>query len=128
VLATREIQRVVEDKLTSRLVGHIQVRGFARAVEIHELLGPREMAEASRPWREKFAGALQHFRKRQFDAAEKAFRETIRLRREIEGAPANGGERPVEDGPSLFYLSRIAELRVHPPPDEWIGEVIMKEK
>ena len=31
VLATREIQRVVEDKLTSRLIGHFQVKGFARA-------------------------------------------------------------------------------------------------
>lgn len=128
VLATREIQRVVEDKLTSRLIGHIQVKGFARAIEIHELLGPREMAEPSRPWRDKFAEALAHFRRREFDAAGTAFRETIRLRRQIEGPPADGGGRPVDDGPSLFYLNRIAELRVHPPPDVWIGEVIMTEK
>jgi len=128
VLATREIQRVVEAKLTSRLVGHFQVKGFARAIEVHELLGPLAMAEATRPWREKFAGALQHFRKRQFDAAEKAFRETIQRRQQIEGPPAGGGDGPADDGPSLFYLSRIAELRLHPPSDEWIGEVVMKEK
>jgi len=128
VLATREIQRVVEDKMTTRLIGHFQVKGFVRAIEIHELLGPREMAEPSRPWREKFAEALQHFRKRQFDAAEKAFRETIQLRRQIEGPPANGGDRSADDGPSLFYLNQIAELRVHPPPNGWIGEVAMKEK
>jgi adenylate cyclase len=128
VLATREIQRVVEDKMTTRLIGHFQVKGFVRAIEVHELLGPREMAEPSRPWRGKFAEALQQFRKRQFDAAEKAFRETIQLRRQIEGPPANGDDRSAGDGPSLFYLNRIAELRVSPPPAEWIGEVAMKEK
>jgi len=128
VLATRDIQRVVEDKLTSRLVGHVQVKGFARVIEVYELLGPRDVAEMTRPWREKFAEALQCFRKRQFDAAEKAFRETIRLRQQIEGASAREGRSPTEDGPSLFYLNAIAELRLHPPPPEWIGEVAMKEK
>jgi adenylate cyclase len=115
VLATRDIQRVVEDKLTTRLIGHIQLKGFLRAIEIYELLGPRESAEATRPWREKFAEALQHFRRREFDVAEKAFQETIQLRQQ-------------SDGPSLFYLGQIAELRVHPPPPEWIGEVVMKGK
>jgi adenylate cyclase len=128
VLATREIQRVVENELTSRLMGHIQVKGFARAIEVHELLGPKAMAEASRPWREKFAVALQHFRNRRFDPAKEAFEETIRLRRQIESSPRNGGETPLDDGPSVFYLKQIAELRLNPPPPEWVGEVAMKEK
>ena len=115
VLATRDIQRAVEDKLTSRLIGYIRAKGFARPVEIHELLGPREIAEASRPWREKFAEALLLFHKRQFDDAESAFRQTIGLRNE-------------GDGPSLFYLNAINERRLHPPPDDWIGEVVMREK
>jgi adenylate cyclase len=128
VLATREIQRVVEGKLASRLIGFLQVKGFARAVEVHELLGPRETAEASRPWREKFASALQSFHARQFDAAEKAFRETIELRKEIEGRLAERVGKPGGDGPSLFYLDTIAKLRASPPPEDWIGEVSMKEK
>jgi len=127
-LATREIHRVVEGKLTSRLIGLLQVKGFVRAVEVYELLGPQEMAEASRPWRDKFAEALQHFFKRQFDAAEKAFRETIQLRKQIEGGTLARGDGPADDGPSLFYLNKIAELRVSPPPEQWIGEVSMKEK
>lgn len=115
VLATRDIQHVMEGKLTSRPVGNIRVKGFQRAIEIHELVGAREMAEATRPWRDKFAEALARFRRREFDAAEQAFRETIQLRQE-------------GDGPSLFYLNQIAELRLHPPPPGWIGEVEMKEK
>jgi adenylate cyclase len=128
VLATREIQRVVEHEWTSRLIGHIQVKGFVRAIEVHELLGKREMDEASRPWREKFAEALQLFRKRQFDAAENAFRETIKLRRQIENRPTGGDEHSPDDGPSLFYIEKIAEMRISPPPEQWIGEVSMKEK
>lgn len=126
VLATREIQRVVEGKMTSRLIGHIQVKGLARPVEVHELLGPRDMVETSRPWREKFAEALQLFRKRQFDSAQKAFRETIQLRRQIEGAL--GGNAGRDDGPSLFYLDQITELRASPLPEQWIGEIKMKDK
>lgn len=128
VLATREIQRVMEDKLTSRLIGHIQVKGFARAVEVYELLGPLDRTEPTRAWREMFATSMAHFRKREFDAAEAAFRKTIELRRQAEGAVTVTGSRPAEDGPSLFYLNKITELRNAPPPAEWIGEVSMKEK
>jgi adenylate cyclase len=128
VLASREVQRVVEGKLTSRLIGHVQVKGFGRAIEVHELLGPAETAEVSRPWRERFAAALQLFRARQFEAAEQAFHETIELRKQIEGRPAERVDQPGGDGPSLFYLNTIAELRVSPPPEEWIGEVSIKEK
>jgi hypothetical protein len=92
------------------------------------LLGPEETAEASRPWRERFAAALQLFRARQFEEAEKAFRETIELRKQIEGRPADRVDKSGGDGPSLFYLSAIAKLRVSPPPEDWIGEVSMKEK
>ena len=128
VLASRDLQKVVESDISSRQIGHVQVKGFARAVEVYELLGPSSTAESSRPWREKFAESLRLFRARQFDAAEAAFRETIRLRLAIEGNANEDGSRLVEDGPSLFYLQRIAELRITPPPPEWIGEVSMKEK
>lgn len=128
VLATRDIQQVMENKLTSREIGHVQVKGFARAVEVHELLGPLERAEGTRLWREMFAAGLAHFRKRDFDKAEHAFHQTIELRRQAEGMATVSGSRPAGDGPSLFYLKKIAELRQDPPPSEWIGEVGMKEK
>jgi adenylate cyclase len=115
VLATRDIQQVIEDRMTTRLVGNFRLKGFAHAYEVYEMVGSREMAEATRPWRDKFAEALALFRRREFDAAEQAFQKTNQLRK--------GG-----DGPSLFYLSQIAGLRVQPPPPEWIGEVVMSEK
>jgi adenylate cyclase len=128
VLTTREIQRAVEDKMTSRPIGHFKFKGFGRAVEIHELLGSPDVADNSREWREKFADALQNFRQRKFDAAEKEFRETIELRKAAERSVTHTDDAPTDDGPSKFYLDQIADLRLHPPAYEWIGEVSLREK
>ena len=39
-------------------------------MEVHELIGTLETADATRAWRDKFADALQEFRQRNWDAAE----------------------------------------------------------
>ena len=115
MLASREIQRVVENKVTSRLVGHVQVKGFAKAVEVYEIIGPPEALEPTRPWRELFATAITHFRRRDFDQAARLFTEVDRM-------------RPEGDGPSQFYLYQIEQFRETPPPPDWIGEITMKDK
>jgi len=33
-----------------------------------------------------------------------------------------------KDGPAKFYLKHLAELRDHPLPADWSGEVELKEK
>ena len=71
-------------------------------------------AEETRAWREAFAAALAEFVKKNFDAAEKGFNETLALR--------------ATDGPSKFYLKQIEDLRTHPLPENWQGEVSLKEK
>jgi adenylate cyclase len=128
VLATREIQRAVEETMTSRLVGHIRFKGFGRAVEIYELLGSRDIAEQSHTWRDKFAEALQYFRQRKFEIAERAFRETVELRKTAEKRRPDADGHPPDDGPSIFYLEQIVAFRTAPPPYEWVGEVTLKEK
>jgi adenylate cyclase len=114
LLATRDIQKIVEESVASRMVGHFRFKGIDRVVEVQELIGPAEQAEPSRPWREAFADALFHFQRRAFGEAETRFRRTLELR------PA--------DGPCLFYLERITEFRAHPPPEDWAGEIDLKEK
>jgi len=65
-------------------------------------------------WREAFATALEGFAKRNFDAAEAGFKRTLELR--------------PKDGPANFYLKQIADLRTHALPENWGGEVSLKEK
>lgn len=108
---TRE---AIGDRLVARPVGSFQLKGFAQPVEVHELVGWPGDAEATRPWREAFAGALAEFTAARLEAAEAGFRRTLELR--------------PDDGPSLFYLSRLEELRGRPLPENWTPYTILREK
>jgi adenylate cyclase len=114
VLATREAQSAVDGRMVTRLCGHFRLKGFEKTVEVYELVGFPEQAEATRAWRELFADALKAFQRKDWDSAEAGFHRTL-------------ATRP-EDGPSKFYLARIAELRVQTLPEGWAGEVELKEK
>jgi adenylate cyclase len=114
ILASREILAEVEDLFVSCPVGHFKLKGFDRVIEVHELLGTQECAARTRIWREPFTEALQRFQRRDFSAAEQA------LLRTLEAAP--------DHGPAKFYLEKIQEFRLHPPPSEWAGEIDLKEK
>lgn len=114
ILATRDTQKWVEDAMVSRLVGHFRFKGFDRIVEVHELLDDRAHEDKSRDWRGTFEKALYHFQRGSFDEAESGFKRTIELRG--------------DDGPAKFYLNEISQYRTHPPPTDWAGEVIIREK
>jgi adenylate cyclase len=114
VLATRDICKPVAGQLVSRLAGHFKFKGFDQVVEVHELIGPLAEAEATRVWREAFGDALSRFQRKAFADAEAGFHETLKLR--------------PDDGPSQFYLKQIAQLRLHPPPGDWVGEIDLQEK
>jgi adenylate cyclase len=113
-LATGDTIRGVSDRILTRCCGQFRLKGFEKAVEVHELVGTTDEAAASAPWRDVFARALEHFRRREFEKAAMAFRETI--------------ERHPGDGPAKFYLHRLQEVQHHPPPDDWTGDVELKEK
>ena len=114
VLATGETFAAARDQIVSRCCGVFRLKGFERAVEVHELIDPIDRAESSRPWREAFAAALDHFRRRDFSAAEAAFRRVLEFR--------------PDDGPTKFYLHKLDEFRADPPSEGWKGEVELKEK
>jgi adenylate cyclase len=129
ILTTAGIEEAVRSQRIIRYIGALKLKGIGFAVKIYELLPPPEIEERSRAWRAKFAEALRSFFERRWDAAERAFQDTIALRKTAEGSPANSDDSgELGDGPSRFYLGHIREFRVTPPPDDWIGEVEVKEK
>jgi adenylate cyclase len=113
VLATSEIQSVVGDKLLWRFLGKFRLKGFDKAVAVHELLGEPDQAESTRMWREVFAAALAAFQQADFTAAKAGFARVQELRG--------------KDGPSAYYLQYLEE-RPQPPGPGWKGEIEMKEK
>ena len=114
VLATGDTYAAIENQIVSRCCGRFRLKGFEKAVEVHELIGVAAEAEATRPWREAFAEALKRFQQRDFTAAEAGFRRTLELH--------------PNDGPAQFYLARLDEFSQHATPADWTGEVELKEK
>jgi adenylate cyclase len=128
ILASRDIQKHVADTLLCRLVGHFKFKGVDRLLEVHELIGRPDLAYPTRAWRETFGRALFHFQRRQFDEAEGLFKLANQQRKEAVATPATARSVAGEDGPSLFYLAKIAEFRKQPPPADWNGEIELSEK
>lgn len=128
VLATRAIQKSIEEEVVSRPVGHFQFKGFGQAVEVHELICKLQHPDPTQRWREAFVEGLRQFQRKKFGAASENFKVAIRLRREIEQATAPDKEELRDDGPSTFYLKKIEAFKTNPPPENWHGEISMDEK
>lgn len=114
ILATRDIQVAVENRLVCRLVGHFKFKGLDKAVEVHELISPLERDAETKPWREAFGKGLHQFQRKAFKEAEAAFQQTLIL------CPS--------DGPAKFYLERIAVLDRRAVADDWKGEIDLRSK
>lgn len=113
ILASSAIADEVENAIEMRSIGYFKLKGLDRVIEIHEILGIRRDS-TNNHWQEEFDEALAQFQARDFDGAEKGFRQVLELRS--------------QDGPSTFFLSKIERLRTQPPPPDWKGEIVMDEK
>jgi adenylate cyclase len=114
VLITEDTQVGIAQRLVTRYLGKFQMKGFERTVGVYELMGLLARAEATQTLREAFARALEQFQKGHFDAAKAGFDHVLEIQQ--------------NDGPTKFYLAKIAEFKDQPPPEDWAGEVELKEK
>jgi adenylate cyclase len=114
LLISGDTRNGIDEQFTTRFLGFFRLKGFEKAVEVHELVGRGERKDESKIWRESFAEALSYFQKGKLDGAQAAFRRTIELK--------------PQDGPSRYYLARIEELRSETLPADWKGEIELKEK
>ena len=114
ILATRQIQKAVEDKMPARFVGHFRFKGFDQVVEIHELLPAQSKTDETAAWLRSFAEGLHLFQRMEFVEAGQRFRAVCQ-------------SKP-DDGPSKFYLKKIEEFTSVPPAPGWIGEIDLGEK
>jgi adenylate cyclase len=104
----------IGDRLVTRYVGLFQVKGMSSTVGIHELVSGPELDQATLPWRRSFEQALENYRDRNLEFAQMGFRETLELK--------------PQDGPSLFYLSRIDAMGPEAIPVDWDGRTQLWEK
>jgi adenylate cyclase len=112
VLITGATQAETDGKFLTRFLGRFRLKGFEKSVEVFELLG--RDSDAAPPWLKLFYAALEAFMQRDFTLARMRFSEVL-------------SARP-DDGPSTFYLHKLADFNVVPPPESWRGEIELREK
>jgi adenylate cyclase len=115
VLMSESTAKRLDDQFITRLVGHFAVAGKTHGIAVHELVGIRKDGEAPPEWLGCFNESLEAIKCGEFEEAKRMLRKTIWQR---------GGE----DGPSQFYLKKMAALEKNDQLREWTGVVRLDEK
>jgi len=112
------------DRVVFRPLGRIVVKGRSQAVPIHEIAALREAATPEMlECHRIFAEGLACFYARDWDGA------LTRFRRSAESEPNQPGKSPgVQGNPSLVYQEIVAQFKDEPPPEDWGGVYVMREK
>jgi adenylate cyclase len=127
ILLAQSTADLVRDEFILRKLDLLQVKGKRHPLAVFELLGERtasggnaggSIAAADNANLQSLASgyeaALANFQKQNWDLAEKQLLELL--------------ARFADDEPSKNLLRRIADLRENPPPVDWDGTYIAKEK
>jgi adenylate cyclase len=104
ILVGEQTRNLAGDAFVFREIDSLRVMGREEPERVYELLGRRGEGENLAAL---FQTGLDGYRKRDWDAARRAFEECLGL------AP--------EDGPSRVFLERIRAFRENPPPADWDG-------
>ncbi len=112
------------DGVVFRPLGRIVVKGRAQAVPIHEVVGLKERLTAQAlECVDLFSRGLERYYGRDWEGAAGLFRRSAGLE------PNQPGKTPgVSTNPSLIFLGIVEHYLVEPPPQEWNGVYVMKEK
>jgi adenylate cyclase len=114
ILATREIQKPVEQRLANRFVGHFKFKGFDQVAGVYELFPVDPVVAPDENWKKTFAEGVHCFQRSAFVEAREKFNAALTVR------PG--------DGPCKFYLQKIEEYLSAPPKSDWMGEIDMDAK
>lgn len=112
VLITGAVKKEIGVRFATRYLGRFQLKGFEKSVDVHELLGERDVPRPA--WHAEFEDALRLFQQRDFGAARISFERVL--------------ESVAADPTTHFYLKQISELQERDLPANWDGEVELKEK
>ena len=108
ILINEECYRLAEADIEVREIDLVTVFGKVEPVRIFELLGRTgQLDSQTAKLREVYGAALALYREQKWREAEEAFRDCLKIKE--------------HDGPSLEFLTRIANFARTPPPKDWKG-------
>jgi adenylate cyclase len=112
------------DRVVFRSLAKVVVQGRSQAVPVHEILGLKEnVSDQTGECIAIFEQALAKYYARDWDGATALFRKSAELEPNQPGKAAG-----VSTNPSLVYLPIIEDAKDEPPPIDWDGRYVMKEK
>jgi adenylate cyclase len=106
--------RHVASQFVCRELDKIRVKGKTLPVNIYELMDVEENRSLHEPLLNRFDGAMQEYRKQNWERAGELFAEVL--------------SRFPDDGPTQVFLSRAVEFSENAPEGEWDGVYVMKTK
>jgi adenylate cyclase len=109
ILISESTNREVEEGFAIRLIDDVILKGRSQPIRIFEVIGERgyRFSEAQ----QNFCHGLEFYRRREFARASQFFQE---------GADS--------DPPCRIFLSRCQDYIDSPPPPDWTGVLVSKEK
>ena len=115
VLLSESTARAVSSHFELREIDTIFVKGKIETTRVYELLSAAgELSEELVRLRERYDAARRSYLAHDWDTAEAAFRECVKIR--------------PNDGPSRAFLERVQALRRNPPGEHWNGVWQLVEK
>lgn len=112
------------DRIVFRPLGRIVVKGRTQPVPIFELIGLKEdLAASTHECIGRFERGLAKYYERDWDGAIAFFRQSGELEPNVPGRTPG-----VSANPSLVYVDIALHCKVEPPPENWDGAYVMKEK
>lgn len=117
-------EKADRERVVFRPLGRIVVMGRTQAVPIYEIMGLKEsLAPTARECMGLFEEGLLKYYARDWEGAIERFRLSERLE------PNQPGVTPgVKTNPSLVYLGIVSDYQKVPPPADWAGVYVMKDK
>jgi adenylate cyclase len=114
ILMTEVTAKIVADSFVARRVDLLRVKGKQKPMAIYELLAEGKPDAATADLIARYEDALGLYQSRRFDEADDV------LRKLATDFP--------DDGPTVTLLERIEQFRLEPPPPEWDGVYVAKDK
>jgi adenylate cyclase len=110
IIASESIAAAAREQFEFRLLDLVAVKGKSRAVRIHELLGEKGGSAGRAPWVANYERAFDAYLARDFAAA-------------VSILELNRG-----DAPSAVLRARCERQLIEPPPPDWNGVYVAKDK
>lgn len=114
IMISENTYNAVKDKLDTRPLDMLRVKGKEKPVNVFELLGQKTGDGYFRDSLATYINGIRYYHDRRWDQALECFKYCLKLH--------------PEDGPTKLYLRRIFEYSKNPPPPDWDGVFKMTSK